>query len=101
MCRLVLNLTLHTGRHARSQWKRSVPAGLLAETNGCSVVKSTHAFVIVLVQLLVMLTKLQDVDKKADVVAEAMAALQREEAAKEDALQQVAAMQAALQRAQV
>jgi hypothetical protein len=35
------------------------------------------------------------------VVAETMAALQQEEAAKEDALQQVAGMQAALQRAQV
>jgi hypothetical protein len=47
------------------------------------------------------LRNLQDVDKKADVVAEAMAALQREEAAREEALQQVATMQAALQRAQV
>jgi hypothetical protein len=44
---------------------------------------------------------LQDVEKKADVVAEAMAAMQQEEAAKEDALQQAATMQAALQRAQV
>lgn len=44
---------------------------------------------------------MQELKKKADVVADALAAMQQEEAAKEEALAEATCMQAALQRAQV
>lgn len=99
--KLILHHSCFAPAHSGSRVCRT---NLLATSyRWCSIANvQTHVFLVHFrCSFKVTSANLQDVEKKADVVAEAMAALQREEAAKEDALQQVAAMQAVLQRAQV